>query len=51
VRELIVVATRYLEATTRKSDDDPNCWADEEFAEAWLREVLAKVRGEDGRGK
>ena len=46
VRELIVVATRYLEATTRKSDDDPNCWADEEFAESWLREVLAKVRGE-----
>src|SRR5690606_16451711 len=34
--------TRYLEATTRESDDDPNCWADEEFAEAWLRDVLAK---------
>lgn len=46
VRELIEAATRYLEATTRESDDDPNCWAEEEFAEAWLREVLAKVRGE-----
>ena len=46
VRELIEAATRYLAATTRESDDDPNCWADEEFAEARLREVLAKVRGE-----
>ncbi|OUN01372.1 MAG: hypothetical protein BAA04_07075 [Firmicutes bacterium ZCTH02-B6] len=46
VRELIEAATRYLAATTRESDDDPNCWAEEEFAEDRLREVLAKVRGE-----
>jgi len=46
VRELIEAATRYLAATTRESDDDPNCWAEEEHAEAHLREVLARVRGE-----
>src|SRR5690606_2099894 len=46
VRELIEAATRYLAATTRESDDDPNCWAEEEFAEDRLREVLASVRGE-----
>lgn len=48
VRELIKAATRYLEATTRESDDDddPNCWFEKEFTKAWLREVLAKVRGE-----
>lgn len=45
VRELIEAATRYLAATTRESDDDPNCWAEEEFAESWLREVLEKVWG------
>ena len=45
VRELIEAATRYLAATTRESDDDPNCWAEEEFAEARLREVLSKVWG------
>src|SRR5690606_40147509 len=46
VRELIKAATRYLAATTRESDDDPNCWFEKEFAKAWLREVLARVRGE-----
>jgi len=46
VRELIKAATRYLAATTRESDDDPNCWFEEEFTRAWLREVLAKVRGD-----
>lgn len=46
VRELIKAATRYLAATMRESDDDPNCWFEEEFTKAWLREVLAKVRGE-----
>ena len=46
VRELIEAATRYLEVMMRESDDDPNCWAEEEFARDKLREVLAKVRGE-----
>lgn len=46
VRELIKAATRYLAATMRESDDDPDCWFEKEFAKAWLREVLAKVRGE-----
>ena len=45
VRELIEAATRYLAATTRESDDDPNCWAEEEFAMDRLREVLCKVWG------
>jgi len=45
VRELIEAATRYLAATMRESDDDPNCWAEEEFAKDRLREVLAKVWG------
>src|SRR5690606_18639613 len=45
VRELIYAATRYLAATMRESDDDPNCWAEEEFAKDWLREVLEKVWG------
>ena len=45
VRELIYAATRYLAVTMRESDDDPNCWAEAEFAEDWLREVLAKVWG------
>src|SRR5690606_22803413 len=38
VRELVEAADRYLRAMTRDTDDDPNCWAEEEFAEAWLRE-------------
>jgi len=46
VLELIEAATRYLAATMRESDDDPNCWAEEEHAEAHLREVLARARGE-----
>lgn len=46
IRDLINAATRYLQITTRDTDDDPNCWAEEEHAEAHLREVLAKVRGE-----
>ena len=46
VRELVEAADRYLRAMTRDTDDDPYCWAEEEFAEAWLREVLSKVRGE-----
>ena len=46
IRDLIDAATRYLRVMTRDTDDDPNCWAEEEFAEARLREVLAKVRGE-----
>lgn len=45
VRELIEAATRYLAVTMRESDDDPNCWAEEEFAKDRLREVLAKVWG------
>src|SRR5690606_38892583 len=45
VRKLIEAATRYLAATMRESDDDPNCWFEKEFAKAWLREVLAKVWG------
>lgn len=46
IRDLIDAATRYLQVMTRDTDDDPNCWAEAEFAEAQLREVLAKVRGE-----
>lgn len=45
VRELVEAADRYLRAMTRESDDDPNCWAEEEYAEEWLRNVLARVRG------
>lgn len=45
VRELIEAAMRYLAATTRESDDDPNCWAEEEFAKDRLRQILAKVWG------
>jgi len=46
IRDLINAATRYLQITTRDTDDDPNCWFEEEFTRAWLREVLARVRGE-----
>ena len=46
IRDLINAATRYLQITTRDTDDDPNCWFEEEFAKAWLREVLAKAGGE-----
>jgi len=46
IRDLIDAATRYLRVMTRDTDDDPNCWAEEEHAEAHLREVLARVRGE-----
>src|SRR5690606_13302074 len=45
VRELIEAATRYLAVTMRETDDDPNGWAEEEFAKDRLREVLAKVWG------
>jgi len=43
IRDLIDAATRYLRVMTRDTDDDPNCWAEEEHAETHLREVLAKV--------
>ena len=46
IRNLINAATRYLRVMTRDTDDDPNCWAEEEHAEAHLREVLARVRGD-----
>jgi len=46
IRDLIDAATRYLRVMTRDTNDDPNCWGEEEHAEAHLREVLAKVRGE-----
>ena len=46
IRDLINAATRYLRVMTRDTDDDPNCWFEEEFTRAWLREVLARVRGE-----
>ena len=46
IRDLINAATRYLQITTRDTDDDPNCWFEEEFTKAWLSEVLDKVRGE-----
>ena len=46
IRDLINAATRYLQITTRDTDDDPNCWFEEEFTRVWLHEVLAKVRGE-----
>jgi len=46
IRDLIDAATRYLRVMTRDTDDDPYCLSEEEHAEAHLREVLAKVRGE-----
>lgn len=45
IRDLIDAATRYLQVMTRDTDNDPNCW-EKEHAEAHLREVLAKARGE-----
>ena len=46
IRDLIDAATRYLRVMTRDTDDAPYCLAEEERAEAHLREVLARVRGE-----
>src|SRR5690606_40958308 len=51
VRELIEAATRYLAVTMRESDDDPNCWAEEEFAKDKLRRSEERRVGKECVGR